>query len=152
MLIREAQPADVPQLMAVRLAVLENRLTRPELITAAHYLQYLTQRGKGWVAEAAGGIVGFAVVDLTGHNIWALFLHPDHAGRGIGRALHDTMLSWYFRQTTEPVWLGTAPGTRAERFYRQAGWRALGLQADGEVRFEMRADEWSGPNNVVRPR
>ena len=71
-----------------------------------------------------------------------LFVHPDFDRQGIGRALHDVMLDWYFSQTTEPVWLSTAPGTRAEGFYRQAGWLETGRTKSGEVRFE-RAD-WRG--------
>ena len=142
MQIREAQLADIPQLTEVRLAVLENKLSRPELVTDADYIDYLTQRGKGWVAEAAGRVVGFAIVDVVGHNIWALFVHPEFDRRGIGRSLHHRMLSWYFSQTTVPVWLGTEPGTRAEAFYRKAGWRYEGLMANGEVKFEMGIEEW----------
>jgi GNAT superfamily N-acetyltransferase len=141
-LIREAQPADIPALMEVRMAVRENRLSRPELVTPADCLEYITRRGKGWVAEAAGRIVGFAIADLQGHSIWALFLHPDFENQGIGRALHDRMLSWYFAQTAESVWLSTAPGTRAEGFYRRAGWQEAGYTESGEIRFELY--KWSG--------
>ena len=141
MLIREAQPADIPALMHVRLAVHENRLSRPELVTPADCLDYISRRGRGWVAEVAGQVVGFAIADLQDHNIWALFVHPDFDRQGLGRALHDTMLRWYFGQTTAPVWLSTAPGTRAEGFYRRAGWRETGYTASGEVRFELA--EWN---------
>lgn len=142
MKIREAQTADIPALAVVRLAVLENRLSRPELVTPVDYLNYLTQRGKGWVAEVEGRIVGFAIADLVDHNIWALFLHPNHEKQGIGRSLHDTMLNWYFDQTSETVWLSTGPGTRAEEFYRRVGWRETGRTRSNEVRFEMSAPDW----------
>jgi GNAT superfamily N-acetyltransferase len=138
--IREAQVADIPMMSTIRLAVKENVLSTPGLVTYEDYVEYLTRRGKGWVAEVNGHIVGFAVVDLQGHSIWALFVHPDFDRQGIGRALHDTMLHWYFSQTDEPVWLGTAPGTRAEAFYRKAGWRDIGLRENGEVKFEMRKE------------
>ena len=52
------------------------------------------------------------------------------------------MLDWYFTQTRETVWLGTAPGTRAETFYRRTGWREVGQHGKGEVKFEMGAGEW----------
>jgi GNAT superfamily N-acetyltransferase len=136
--IREAQVADILMMSKIRLAVKENVLSTPGLVTHEDYVEYLTRRGKGWVAEADGRMVGFAIVDLQGHNIWALFVHPDFDRQGIGRALHDNMLRWYFSQTDEPVWLGTEPGTRAEAFYRKAGWRDMGLRENGEVKFEMR--------------
>jgi len=37
------------------------------------------------------------------------------------------------------VVLDGTPGTRAEAFYRPAGWRDAGPAAHGEIRFEMEA-------------
>jgi GNAT superfamily N-acetyltransferase len=88
-------------------------------------------------------IAGFSVVDMKERNIWALFVHPDHEGKGIGKALHDIMLDWYFVQSNETVWLSTEPGTRAETFYRSAGWREAGITPGGEVKFEMSSDTWN---------
>ncbi|MBF9236732.1 GNAT family N-acetyltransferase [Hymenobacter sp. BT683] len=140
MLLREARIADIPLMAEVRLSVKENALNTPGAVTYEDYVEYLTHRGQGWVAEVESRIVGFAIADLQGHNIWALFVHPAFDRQGIGRALHDTMLHWYFSQTAEPVWLGTAPGTRAEAFYRKAGWQQTGTRANGEVRFELEAN------------
>lgn len=42
--------------------------------------------------------------------------------KNMGRKLHNPMLDWYFKQTKENVWLGTSSNTRAEMFYRKAGW------------------------------
>jgi GNAT superfamily N-acetyltransferase len=145
MLIRQAHLDDIPRLSEIRLAVRENPLNNPALVTHAAYVDHLTRRGKGWAAEENGRIVGFGIADLQGRSIWALFVHPDHDQRGIGRALHDTMLRWYFSQTTEPVWLSTAPGTRAEGFYRRAGWRETGRTKSGEVRFELTKAAWEKP-------
>jgi len=145
MLIREANIDDIPRLSEIRLAVRENPLNTPSLVTYADYVEHLTRRGKGWAAEEEGHIVGFAIADLQGHSIWALFVHPDHDRRGIGRALHDAMLSWYFSQTTDPVWLSTAPGTRAEGFYRCAGWQETGRTKSGEVQFELAKAAWKKP-------
>ncbi|GAA4370533.1 hypothetical protein GCM10023185_45090 [Hymenobacter saemangeumensis] len=139
MFIREARVQDIDAMSAVRLAVKENVLSNPALVTYDDYVDYLFRRGQGWVAEVEERIAGFAIVDLQEHNVWALFVHPDFEGQGLGRALHDTMLSWYFNQTRKTLWLGTAPGTRAEAFYRKAGWRDLGLRGNGEVKFEMQA-------------
>lgn len=137
MLYREATVADIPQIMTVRFAVTENTLSNPALVTNADCEEYLTQRGKGWVAEVDGEIVGFAIADLVDNNIWALFIHPAYAAQGIGKTLHSIMLNWYFSQTTQTVWLGTAPNTRAEQFYRLQGWADKGLRPNGEIRFEF---------------
>jgi hypothetical protein len=51
------------------------------------------------------------------------------------------MLNWYFDQNKQSVWLGTDAGTRAEMFYRKAGWRETGVHGKGEVKFEMTAVE-----------
>ncbi|SNC67632.1 Acetyltransferase (GNAT) family protein [Hymenobacter gelipurpurascens] len=144
MLFREAQTPDIPQLSMVRLSVQENRLSNPALVTARDYTDYLTQRGKGWLCEAEGTIVGFGIADLLGHSIWALFVLPEFAGQGIGKRLHELMLNWYFAQASETVWLSTAPGTRAEAFYRRQGWQETGRTKSGEVRFEMTIGEWKG--------
>jgi len=49
-------------------------------------------RGKGWVCKVDGEVVGFAIVDLKEHNIWALFLRPEFEGMGIGKELHRLMI------------------------------------------------------------
>ncbi|GAA4380619.1 GNAT family N-acetyltransferase [Hymenobacter koreensis] len=143
-LYREAQLSDIPELEIIRGAVTENVLSNPALVTTADYVEYLTRRGKGWVATTANGaVVGFAIADLLEHNIWALFLLPEYAAQGIGKRLHALMLDWYFMQTTHPVWLSTDSGTRAETFYRRQGWRETGRTGSGEVRFEMTVEEWN---------
>ena len=119
----------------------ENILPDPSMITEKEYAEFLTQRGKGWLCETDNNIVGFAIVDLLKNNIWALFVEPSYEGRGIGKKLHDTVLDWYFIQTKEKVWLGTSPGTRAEIFYRKAGWKEIGRRPNGEIQFEMRFEE-----------
>jgi GNAT superfamily N-acetyltransferase len=139
---RQARLTDIPGMSVVRLAVTENVLSDPARITAADYTDYLTRRGRGWVAEEAGRIVGFAIADLREHSVWALFVHPDYAGQGLGKELHRLLLDWYFVQTSTPISLSTEPGTRAEAFYRRQGWRAIGPISSGEVRFELTPEEW----------
>ena len=139
---REAVQSDVEQIMVIRFAVNENKLSNPQLVTAKDCEEFLFQRGRGWVCEWHGKVVGFAIADLKEENIWALFVHPDHEGKGIGKSLHQIMMDWYFDQDKEWVWLGTAPGTRAESFYISQGWTQKGLRQNGELRFEMTNEEW----------
>jgi GNAT superfamily N-acetyltransferase len=95
-----------------------------------------------WVCVIENEIVGFSIVDCVDNNIWALFVKPDFEKRGIGKKLHNTMLDWYFAQTTETLWLGTSPSTRAETFYRKQGWTEAGLHGKGEIKFEMTRKNW----------
>ena len=142
MQIRIAEINDIKEIQIIRNLVKENRLSDPSIVPDQDVEDYMIRRGKGWVCENQTGLLGFAIADLVEHNIWALFVHPDHEGKGVGKVLHDAMMNWYFKTTDHPVWLGTAPGTRAEKFYRKAGWRENGMHGKGEIKFEMTKDEW----------
>ncbi len=142
MIFREAVVNDIKQIQIVRNAVKENTLSDPNLVTDDDCKEFMTKRGKGWVCEIDETIVGFAIADLKENNIWALFIDPEYEGRGIGRQLHNIMLDWYFTQTKQTVWLGTAFNTRAENFYRKAGWQEAGTHGSKEIKFEMTYDIW----------
>ncbi len=145
MLIRQASVTDIPQIQLVRNAVKENMLSDPALVTDHDVEDYITRRGRGWVCEAEGTIVGFSIVSVQDHNVWALFIQPGYEGMGIGQKLHDDMMEWYFEQTDQAIWLSTSPGTRAEAFYCRAGWKETGLYGKGEIKFEMSRGEWRKP-------
>ncbi|MGB4837833.1 MAG: GNAT family N-acetyltransferase [Saprospiraceae bacterium] len=147
MIIREAQIDDINQIQIVRNSVIENTLSAPNLVTDEDCKEFMTVRGKGWVCEIDNQIVGFAIADLKEKNIWALFLNPKFEKKGIGQLLHKTMLDWYFTQTRDTVWLGTAFNTRAEKFYRKAGWTEVGKNGTKEIKFEMTFDEWTISTN-----
>ena len=53
------------------------------------------------------------------------------------------MLNLYFEQTKTNVWLGTSPNTRAEVFYRNAGWKEIGTHGKDEIKYEMTFEIWS---------
>ncbi|MBE5320959.1 GNAT family N-acetyltransferase [Pedobacter sp. MR2016-19] len=142
MIFREAKTTDIPAIQIVRHTVKENILSDPALVTDQDCEEFITQRGKGWVCEVQGEVVGFSIVDLKEHNIWALFLRPEFEGKGIGKELHRLMMDWYFNQTQEMVWLGTSPNTRAEEFYNRQGWKKVGVVNKGEVKFEMSYEDW----------
>ena len=134
-MLRQARRTDIPEMHRVRTAVLENRLT--SVVTEADYIAALEDWGRGWVSEVDVGITGFTVGNVTNGNIWALFVDPRHEGRGHGRRLHDTVVSWLWSRGLQRLWLTTDSGTRAHRFYEAAGWRCIGRTDKGELCFEL---------------
>ena len=148
MAIRFATVEDIPQLQYIRGAVKENVLNNPLLVSYNDYVSLLTENGKGWVYQLQNAIAGFAMVDIQKNNIWALFVDPDHEQKGIGRMLHDEMLSWYFQNHQPPLWLTTAMGTRAEQFYRLSGWEQIGINASNEIIFEITPEVWTSRNRL----
>jgi GNAT superfamily N-acetyltransferase len=142
MIFRTATIDDIPQIQVVRNSVHENTLSDPNLVSNEDCEIFLTIKGKGWICDIDEQIVGFAIVDLSENNIWALFLDPRFEGKGIARKLQQLMLDWYFSQTQTTVWLGTTPNTRAEQFYRKTRWVEAGMNGTDEIKFEMSYETW----------
>ena len=100
------------------------------LVEDIGYLKHeILPKNTVWVAESHGiGITGFMAIQ--GEFIDCLYIHPDHQGQGIGRALlaHARTLS------PQRIWLYTmADNTRARAFYEKYGFKlmALGHNAEG---------------------
>lgn len=136
--VREASVADIPRLQQIRAAVRENQLRTPGRVTTADYEAHIHGRGRTWVAELAGQVLGFSSADGDTATIWALFVDPEHEGRGLGRLLLAPALAWLWARGAAEVGLDTAPGTRAERFYRAGGWTCTGTTRHGELTFSLR--------------
>jgi GNAT superfamily N-acetyltransferase len=122
-------------LVAVRGAVKENILMSD--IPLERIVAGLEERGRGWVAEHEGQVVGFSMADREEWMIWALFLLPEWEGRGLGGALLEKAVEWLWLEGCERIWLTTEPGSRAEGFYAHLGWSPTGITDKGEVRFEL---------------
>src|SRR5690606_34830078 len=112
---------DIPALMRIRAAVKENVL-RSTVLTEQHYREELERDGYGFVTEQNGLITGFTLGNARSGNVWALFVDPQYEGRGHGRRLLDALVAWFLKRNVDTLWLTTSPGTRAEVFYREAGW------------------------------
>jgi len=101
------------------------------------------RRWRAWpptlVAEREGKIVGFVAVgagrdEESDGELYTIYVHPDHGGAGIGRALigageerrrelgHKEAVLWVLKGN---------PRTR--RFYELAGWSADGTGRVGEL-------------------
>lgn len=133
--LRAVTRADIPALMRVRTSVKENVL-RSTVLTEQHYREALECDGEGYVAEVNGEVVGFTLGNGATGNIWALFIDPRHESQGLGRRLFDALVASLWSRGLDTLWLTTGPGTRAERFYREAGWRQVATTPGGELRFE----------------
>lgn len=145
MLLRQATRDDTAEIWRVRYAVTENTLT-PGRIGDAELHAYLEDFGRGWVVELGPNrIAGFSIGDARNGHIWAMFVDPPLHGQGHGRRLHDVMVDWLFAQGHERLDLGTQPDSRAEAFYRRAGWRptGAGLDAWGDQQFELLKKDWN---------
>ncbi|MBC8048169.1 MAG: GNAT family N-acetyltransferase [Fimbriimonadaceae bacterium] len=140
---RIATIEDIKELHVIRMSVKENVLSNSLLVTEKDYIPFLIEHGKGWLCEIKNEILGFAIIDIRENNIWALFIKPGYEKMGIGKTLHDKMLKWFFTAHKNTLWLTTAPGTRAEHFYRAAGWKETHRKQNGEIHFEMTYGEWS---------
>ena len=138
LIFRVAVADDIPAMSAIRLAVIENRLSDPSRITHAMYVDYLDRLGKSWVCEADGVIAGFASADRDASSVWALFVDPAREGLGIGKQLLALLGDYLFALGHQQIVLGTSPGTRADAFYAAQGWERGGMVNAGEVQYTLR--------------
>lgn len=123
--LRQACSADIPAMSAIRLSVRENVLSDPARVTLQMYEDYLERDGRGWVAEIDGAVAAFCYADRRRGSIWALFVDPACEGRGLARRLLAQAVAWLFALGHARITLGTAPGTRADRFYAAQGWTRM---------------------------
>jgi len=121
--------------MEIRAGVRENRLRDPSRVKLEDIRWYVDNPGL-FVWDEDGVIVGFSAADPRNGNIFALFVDEKYEKRGIGRALLARACDVLIEAKCPRIWLTTWPGTRAERFYRKAGWRVTGSD-DGNLVFEL---------------
>jgi ribosomal protein S18 acetylase RimI-like enzyme len=133
MTVRRATASDIPRIKEIRSAVRENRLSDPSRVTDAD-VAWSIENGPMFVFEEGTVVSGFSAPDPRDGSIWALFVDPEHEGRGIGKALLDRAERRLIEQGCENAWLTTDPGTRADRFYRKRGWIESGKKGN-EVLF-----------------
>ena len=135
-MIRKATTQDQARITEVRNAVRENRLSPANIARVADTARWIFDNGTFWVWEQDGAVQGFAVADVRDGTIFGLFVHPDHEGRGIARALLPLACEDLRLAGHDVATLTTGPGTRAERFYRRNGWTDTGRRENEEIVFE----------------
>lgn len=133
--VRVASAADIPIMHRIRRSVRENRLSRSTTIVERSYVPFTRSRSI-WVAEWGGEVAGFGAVDARRNRVWALFVDPAFEGRGIGQALHQSVIDWAQDRRVGRLSLSTGRDTRAEGFYRRHGWIEMWRSDEGEVEFQ----------------
>ena len=75
------------------------------------------EAGRSWVAEDDGEPVGYVLVDVVDGcaHVEQVSVHPDHQGRGVGRALLDRVEAWALEHDLPAVTLTT---------FRDVDWNA----------------------------
>jgi GNAT superfamily N-acetyltransferase len=132
--IRRARHDERDRITEIRFAVRENQLGDPTLVTAEDYAWFTEYPGI-WVWEEGRQIQGFSAGDPRDGTIWALFVDPSLERRGIGRALFEAACDTLRGAGHRTAMLTTEPGSRADRFYRAAGWKVVGNSTKGELIF-----------------
>jgi putative acetyltransferase len=138
-MIRALEPADEDDMIRVWLAsTIPGQSFLPEDYWRAmepEIRDELMPIAETWVVEEQGELVAF--ISLLGDLIGGLFTHPDHQGKGHGRALIE-----FARERYDPVFVEVFEANEsAIRFYRSCGF----------VDHERRVDEDSGlPQLILR--
>jgi len=106
-------------------------------------MEAAVERHRRWpptfVAEVSGGIVGFVSVGKsrdpdTDGELFAIYVHPEHWGAGIGRELIEAGEAELGRlgHRDAVLWV-LDDNPRARRFYEIAGWAADGTSREIEI-------------------
>lgn len=145
MTIRIAHIDDIDALFDIRTSVAENYQSREEIaalgITPASVATMLETDCRAWIAQQRDTPAGFAIANATAQTIFGLFVRPEFENQGLGRALMDAAERWLWTQGAVEIWLLTEnnPAFRAYGFYLHLGWRPVGVEADGTMKFTKRS-------------
>lgn len=154
--VRLALPGDLPAVFRIRVSVQENHLSMAQLtargITPAWIARLMAEGAlRTWCAECHGEVVGFSMVNVDAREVFALFVAPQHEGRGVGSRLLEVSVAELLRASARPLRLTTGSGTRAHSFYLRRGWQQVGvdprnddvlLELDPGHRVEVGETRW----------
>ncbi|OLU17568.1 MULTISPECIES: GNAT family N-acetyltransferase [unclassified Pseudomonas] len=143
--IRQATVADIDTLFDIRTSVTDNHLSRQQLdelgVTADALRQAIEESPCAWVAELDGVPAGFAMVDMDGGELFALFVRPQHEGKGLGtRLLEAAEQALFARHSLIHLVTDGDEAIRANGFYSRQGWLQVGEVDERDVRYEKRRD------------
>jgi GNAT superfamily N-acetyltransferase len=107
----------------------------PSIDTLATY----AAAGRSWVATGGGAVVGYVIADVVDGcaHVEQVSVHPDHQGRGVGRALLDRVGAWARAEGLPALTLTTFTDVPWNRpLYEHLGFRVL---AEAEIGPGLRA-------------
>lgn len=126
-MIRMATPEDVPQILAIRKAMVENPLRNP--LDEKKMKRAIVRHCRAWVAFEAQVCVGFSLANRANYSVWGLFVLQEFQRRGWGKCLLNEALEWlslqkkpFWHLSQRVIWLETQIGSSSEKFYQYLGW------------------------------
>ncbi|MBT8105756.1 MAG: GNAT family N-acetyltransferase [Woeseiaceae bacterium] len=143
--VREAAPADAPIIAAFNAAIAtetENKTLDPGVVQPGVIaLLEDTAKGRYWVAESAGEVVGQLMVtyewsDWRNGTIWwiqSVYVHPDWRRRGIFSELYRHVES---NASADPAVVGLRLYVEKHNTRAQQTYQALGMVTPGYVVME----------------
>jgi GNAT superfamily N-acetyltransferase len=149
--IREATPADIPEILRQRRGMYEDMNYKdPATLAAmlsvtAGYLEKALPDGtfRGWLAERGNATVGGGAIVISpwpAHpydlecrraNILNVYTYPQYRRRGIARQIMQTIIDWCKRENFARVTLHASPDGR--HLYD-----SLGFEASNEMHLKLR--------------
>ncbi len=140
LLVRAASRADLARLLEIQGVVAANQggnasLARCGMQNPRSLSELCRQDGVVLLAELAGNVAGFAVLNAQESLIVGLFVRPCYRSRGIGRRLLRTAEQSLRDRKLKEAWLlvEVAAGLRAQLRLRELDWWPVGFADDGRV-------------------
>ena len=138
--IRDATLADIPEIHRVHKASIEKLCAAsysPTIIEAwasnpnmDRYAKILGPGFKCLLATKQGVVCGYGSIDITKSLLASLFIHPDHAGGGVGALLLHALEAAAVEQGLTN--LSIESSLNAKKFYEKHGYEA---HKTGKTRF-----------------
>ena len=143
-MIRPGTPEDAEAVARVHVqtwqAAYAHALPRDRLMAlSVEHRAEMHRRRPPLVAEVDGAVVGFVAVGPTHDDngdgeLYAIYVHPDHWGTGVGRALIAAGEEHLRELGHRDVHLWVLDDNpRARRFYEAAGWSTDGTTREIEI-------------------
>jgi RimJ/RimL family protein N-acetyltransferase len=158
--VRRAEPADAEAMARVHWLSSNTAYGRNdpfERRLAASHALFGEEGVRPFVAEHEGEVVGVLTVGDT--ELYAIYVHPDHWGTGVGQALLDAAHD-ELAQTCEVAELTClVDNARARRFYERNGWEPgeqvtevhFGGELTDVVRYRTRLPRAAGKREDAEP-